>query len=225
MQTQLIIFDKDGVLVDSEPLIKIAQIKAFGSQGAYLTPEWCYSNLHGLRAADVIAAVEAHTGVTIDVTPTLAEFSAIFTSLIDSHLQPTSGIASVLAQLQALNKPFCIGTSGPLPETFHKLKATQLAPYFPNHHVFSGEQVARGKPAPDLFLLAASTMGVPPAACTVVEDAPFGIMAAKAAGMYAIGYMGGGHVAHTQGLTADTLYEAGADLVIHTHEDLLKAIP
>jgi len=225
MRTELIIFDNDGVLVDSEPLIKIAQVKAFGLYGAEITPEWSYVNLHGLRASDVILAVEKHTGVKIPADKMLADFKEILSQLIDEKLEATLGIKDNLEKLAQAKKPVCVATSGPLLETYHKLEATKLAPFFEKNCIFSGEQVPNGKPAPDLMLLAANNMDFAPENCVVIEDAPFGIMAAKAAGMYAIGYMGGGHVQHTEGLSADTLYKAGADIVINHHNELLNVIP
>lgn len=225
MKTKLVIFDNDGVLVDSEPLIKIAQIEAFASQGANITAEWSYVNLHGLRAADVIKAVENHTGVKVDSVACLARFKQVFDELIDSQLQPTPGIALELEKLRGMGVPMAVATSGPLEETYHKLKATGLDDYFGREAIFSGEQVPNGKPAPDLFLFAAKNMGFESVDCTVVEDAPFGILGAKAAGMHAIGYMGGGHVRFTHGLNAEALYKAGADIVVESHDALLTVMP
>lgn len=221
---KLVIFDNDGVLVDSEALVKKALIQALATQGAYVTAEWAYKNLQGLRASDVIKVVETHTGVPINAKPCLEVFYAMFSELIDRHLKPTEHIKEALARLAERRIPVCVATSGTLAETYHKLAVTKLESYFPRPHIFSGEQVARGKPAPDLFLLAAKNMGFAPADCVVVEDAPFGVQGAKAAGMKAVGYTG----TTGAGLSADDLAvrlaQGGAEAVISSHTHLLETL-
>jgi beta-phosphoglucomutase-like phosphatase (HAD superfamily) len=147
----LIIFDNDGVLVDSEPLIKIAQVKAFGAQGAHITAEWSYANLHGLRAADVVRKVSDYTGVELDAEKGLADFKVHVSKLFKEQLKPTPYIIEAIQAIHALDIPTCIATSGPLEETYLKLDVCGLSPYFPTSRIFiccptlwSGAQGLRG---------------------------------------------------------------------------------
>ncbi len=117
MKTKLVIFDNDGVLVDSESLIKQAQVAAFACCGAHITPEWSYKNLQGLRAADVVATVSRYTGVEVNAEVCLAQFKQIIWQLFKDQLKPVANINLPLAALRDNQVPVCMATSGPLAET------------------------------------------------------------------------------------------------------------
>ena len=116
-----------------------------------------------------------------------------------------------------------IGTGGSLLRLATTLRLSGLAPYFTDRG-FSADQVAQGKPAPDLFLLAAREMGVPPEICVVVEDSPHGVKAARAAGMRAIGFTGGTHLDGRREVHADTLRQAGAEEVLADMSHMYAAL-
>mgnify|MGYP000991018694 FL=1 len=104
------------------------------------------------------------------------------------ELRPLAGVAEMLP---ALTLPICVASSGALEKIRCNLALTGLLQYF-EPHLFSAEMVAHGKPAPDLFLFAAASMGLPPERCVVVEDSVAGVQAARAAGMGVLGFCGGG---------------------------------
>ena len=132
------------------------------------------------------------------------------------ELAPVPGIARALAQLDG---PRCVASSSDPARIRMTLELTGLAGFF-GDHIFSGAEVANGKPAPDLFLHAAKTMGAPPAECVVVEDSVQGVRAGVAAAMPVIGFTGG---AHAYPGFADTLRAAGAATII-AHMDELPAV-
>ena len=200
-RTDLFIFDCDGVLVDSEVLSVRAYVRAYARHGLTIMPE-DVARCFGMKQADIFAKIAGDTGKDYP----LAHAGDLWTeirALLETELQPVPGIASFVASLAT---PKCVASSS-LPERIAlSLSLTGLADQF-GEAVFSSSMVKHGKPAPDLFLLAASRMGVEPEACTVFEDSIFGIMAARAAGMRAIGFTGGGHVSDDH---AERLREAGA---------------
>jgi beta-phosphoglucomutase-like phosphatase (HAD superfamily) len=104
-------------------------------------------------------------------------------------LEPVAGAAEAVRRVKAAGLKVCVASQGALSKTRLSLALTGLDHLFPEHVRFSAHSVANGKPAPDLFLHAARTIGVEPAACAVVEDTPSGVQAAVAAGMRAIGYI------------------------------------
>ena len=135
---------------------------------------------------------------------------------IPNELLPVDGVADVLA---ALEMPFAVASSSSVHKLRLSLDTCALTRFF-DGHIYSAEQVARGKPAPDVFLLAASQIGSDPADTVVVEDSPAGITAARRAGMRAIGFAGGSHCLPSH---ADRLIAAGAVRVVHHMRDLPAA--
>ncbi|TIW82117.1 MAG: HAD family phosphatase, partial [Mesorhizobium sp.] len=126
--------------------------------------------------------------------------------LFSQELKPTPGIA---AFLETLDGDRCVASSSSVERINHSLAITGLARFF-GDAIYSSSMVKNGKPAPDIFLFAAAAMGASPADCIVIEDSPFGIQGAVAAGMTAVGYTGGGH---TYAEHAARLMAAGADFV------------
>jgi HAD superfamily hydrolase (TIGR01509 family) len=184
----VVIFDCNGVLVDSEPLAAAVAAKVFARAGFALTPDTVTRYFLGRRPADMLDAVEATTRRRLP-----ANFGATLANetlkALRADLRAMSHAAYALSWLRG---PKCVASSSPIERVRLSLDLAGLTRFFePN--LFSASQVANGKPAPDLFLLAASRMQAAPRDCIVVEDSPVGITAAVSAGMTAIGFVGGSH--------------------------------
>jgi len=210
-----IIFDCDGVLVDSEVIAVEIEMSALAELGIVFDSADYKARFLGATSAAYFAALDqAHRD--LHGRPLDPGFE---NRLIDrrrlafeDRLEPIPGIARLLA---GSSWPRAVGSSASDYGLRRRLSITGLAKYF-GGHVYSADLVARGKPAPDLFLHVADRLGRPPADCLVVEDSRNGILAAKAAGMQAIGFIGG---AHCDPGDHATLVEAGAAAVIgHMNE-------
>jgi HAD superfamily hydrolase (TIGR01509 family) len=180
----LVIFDNDGVLVDSEPAANRILADLLTGYGRPTTYEDAVAEHLGTSLARVRATVEAAgTPVPADFED---EYHRRLFAAFDGGLAAVPGVAEALGTLGA---PICVASSGSHERIRRALRAVGLAGRF-DGRVFSAEDVARGKPAPDLFLHAARSLGASPARCAVVEDSPLGVEAAIAAGMTAFGYAG-----------------------------------
>jgi HAD superfamily hydrolase (TIGR01509 family) len=201
----LLIFDCDGVLIDSELLACQAVANCVVAFGIAMTAEEIVDRYLGISLPAMLTDLEVHLGCTLpaDFADTLRQRVA---AAFEAELRPMPGID---AALQMLPHPRCVASSSAPERLRHSLRLTGLLPHF-DPHIFSATQVARGKPAPDLFLFAAQRMQAPPAACVVIEDSVPGVLAATAACMRAIGFAGGSHCrpGHTERLRA-----AGASAV------------
>ncbi len=202
----MIIFDCNGVLVDSEPIAAVVAAQEFHRVGIRITPEVVARFFTGRRPADMFAEVEAATGQTLP-----ANFPEIVSQAIlrrfRTELRPTAHVKHALTWIRGLK---CVASSSSLDRVRLSLETAGIMQFFePN--LFSASQVAHGKPAPDLFLHAARTMNVMPRDCIVVEDSPAGVAAAYAAGMRPIGFVGGSHANPHLGTQ---LTQAGAQAVI-----------
>lgn len=200
-----IIFDCDGVLVNTEILSAQAYRNVYARHGLTITPE-AFLRMIGLKQADILSQLRGTEGGLLPPEGD-AQLTVEVLELIREHVQPTAGIADVL---EGLVLPFCVASSSDIPRIRLSLGTAGLIDYFEGR-ILSSSMVKNGKPAPDLFLLAAETLGAEPAECMVFEDSVAGITAAKAAGMFAIGYIGGGHVPPSH---REVLLAAGADVVI-----------
>lgn len=191
----LIIFDCDGVLIDSELLSAEVLIDLLATDGVVIDFDHVRRNFLGRSFPTVARHIREELGH--DLAP---DFEALYRARLlkrfETELRPMPGIAPVLAMLGARGVPVCVATSSSPPRVARSLEIVGLAPALP--HVFTASQVARGKPAPDLFLFAAETMGAAPARCLVIEDSLPGLEAAQAAGMSAVRYTGGSHLARAQ---------------------------
>lgn len=180
---QLIIFDCDGVLVDSEPLVAQILIDMLAEHGLHWRLEDVFANIVGQSLEKTLHVAEGILGKKLP-----AGFADTFRSrsraLLAEKVQAVPGIAEVL---DGLTLPYCVASSGRFEKMRVTLGTTGLLPRF-ERKMFSATQVAAPKPAPDVFLLAAAQMGVPPAHCLVVEDSPSGVRAALAAGMTVFAY-------------------------------------
>lgn len=185
---RLVIFDCDGVLVDSEPIASRLLAEALTELGFPLTQQQVLERYTGISMRAVLAKIEAEWG-----QPLPADFAAQMRerdyAVFRRELRPVPGVPETLAQLTDAK---CVASSGTPEKMALTLGVTGLMPHFAPH-VFSATMVERGKPAPDLFLHAARAMGADPQACVVVEDSVAGIRAGLAAGMRVLGFAGGGH--------------------------------
>ena len=210
----LTIFDCDGVLVDSE-LIALAELsRMMGAFGVPMSVAACQDAFMGLHNADIIAAIETRIGRALPAD----EGSRMRLRMIERMKHELKPVAGVAATLRRLGGARCVASSSDRERIALTLRLTGLDGFF-GDHLFSGTEVARGKPAPDLFLLAAETMGFAPTDCVVVEDAVAGVRAGIAAGMRVIGFTGG---SHTNAGHAARLREAGASSII-VHMSALPA--
>ncbi|MER8981595.1 HAD family phosphatase [Mesorhizobium sp. M0870] len=204
-QPRPIIFDCDGVLVDSEPLAARAYERVYEKHGMPGVNTSIIAQCIGMKQSDIIARIKDLTGHQFPAAAD-GDIWAETKVLFSQELKPTPGIAAFLGTLAGDR---CVASSSSVERINHSLAVTGLARFF-GDAIYSSSMVKNGKPAPDIFLFAADKIGANPVDCIVIEDSPFGIQGAVAAGMTAIGYTGGGHTyaEHAARLTA-----AGADFV------------
>jgi HAD superfamily hydrolase (TIGR01509 family) len=188
---ELVIFDCDGVLVDTERLAVRVDVQVLAQLGWVMTEAEVVERFVGLSDATIREAIEAHTGRRL-ADNWEQEFKHLYRS---SFAESLTAVDGVVEALDGITLRTCVASSGTHEKMRFTLGLTGLLERFEGR-MFSVTEVERGKPAPDLFLHAASRMGVAPAACAVVEDSRFGVEAARAAGMRAFGYAGGLTPAH-----------------------------
>jgi HAD superfamily hydrolase (TIGR01509 family) len=198
----LIIFDCDGVLVDSEIISCRAHAATLTRHGYPITEDQVFDRFLGRSMRQATLEVEAELGRSLPDDFHTQVYAEIFQAFATS-LQATPHIVETLA---AITLPVCVASSGPPEKISASLNRVELYGRFAPH-IFSAVQVEHGKPAPDLFLFAADQMKVSPARCLVIEDSVSGIAAALAAGMAVLGYHGGSHCRSGH---AETLRAAGA---------------
>lgn len=181
-----VIFDCDGVLVDSEHLAAPILAETLTELGLPTTPEDVDRDFKGRSWESGLEVIERRRGEP--AWPELRErYRARLFAAFDEQLTAVEGIAEAL---DAIDLPHCVASSGDHERIRRGLDATGLRARFPDEAIFSADDVAHGKPAPDLFLHAAERMGFAPAATVVVEDSPAGVQAGRAAGMTVLGYAG-----------------------------------
>lgn len=211
----LVIFDCDGVLVDSEMIASQVLADAISAVGYPLTGAQCRARFTGKSLASVFEELSA------DVTLPEDFFDSLRARDIAAFEQNLKAIPHINAALDAIDATVCVASSGRMEKIRHSLTLTGLLDRFePN--LFSAEQVANGKPAPDLFLYTAFRMKAEPTACIVIEDSVAGIEAARAAGMWAFGFSGGSHCDADHG---EALRDAGADVVFSDMRELAGMLP
>ncbi|UVK39335.1 HAD family hydrolase [Mesorhizobium sp. AR10] len=188
MTPELVIFDCDGVLVDSEALSVSALLGMIALAGGAVSEDTAYEHFLGKSMKSVREILGRD--FALDITDQhLAAMRVELMRKFRQELKPIPGIEQVLPRLGV---PYCVASSGTLDRIRYALDVTGLLGLL-EPHLFSAGMVARGKPAPDLFLHAASRMGAIPQNCLVVEDSPAGIEAAQAAGMRVFAFTGGSH--------------------------------
>jgi len=210
---QLVIFDCDGVLIDSERIAARTEASLLGELGFPLTVEELLARYVGLSASATRSAIERDFGRRMpDGYEDRIEEETL--KAFERELEAMPGAASALAEIAL---PRCVVSGSSLDRVTGSLELTGLYREFEDR-IFSAQMVSRGKPAPDLMLHAARRMGAAPEACLVVEDSEHGVTAARAAGMHVLGFSGGGHAGEGH---ARTLRGAGA----HATFDDLRALP
>jgi HAD superfamily hydrolase (TIGR01509 family) len=180
----LVIFDCDGVLVDSERLAIRVEAEIVTGLGWSLTESDIVERFVGRSAAHMHQEIERHLGRSIDWD---SEFEARYREVFEAELEPVPGIIEALREIAL---PTCVASSGSHDRMRFILGKTELLDEF-RGRIFSVDDVENGKPAPDIFLHAAKEMGASPARCAVVEDSASGVSAGLAAGMTVFGYCGG----------------------------------
>lgn len=212
----MIIFDCNGVLVDSERIATAVASEELMRAGFGLTPEVLAHYFTGRRPADMFGAIAQAAGRSLP-----ADFTArVAVATLKRFRQELRATGHVAYALSWLRGPKCVASSSPIDRIRVSLDTTDLLRFF-DPYLFSASDVRNGKPAPDLFLYVAQKMSIEPRDCLVVEDSPVGIAAAVAAGMTAIGFAGGGHA---QGRLAEQLKTAGARSVIFDMRMLKGAV-
>ena len=190
MTIGLVIFDCDGVLVDSEP-ISIAVLRGvLARDGVSISEAEAYERFLGKSMATIAQAIETDFGLAV-TSEHLDEIRADLFHRFEAELQPVPGIRQTLSQLSIRR---CVASSSQPDRIRFSLRLTGLLELL-EPHIYSATMVKRGKPFPDLFLHAASDMGVEPANCVVIEDSPPGVMAARSAGMRVLAFTGALHAA------------------------------
>ena len=186
----LLIFDCDGVLVDSEPVSNRVLAETMRDLGLDLTEAECYRLFLGRSFASLKTTLQETFARSLSDAQELAMRERL-NELYKLELQPIEGIIAALGQIDI---PHCVASSSQPERIRFSLELTGLSGYF-GKDVYSATMVKRGKPAPDLFLHAAREMGHAPQDCLVIEDSPAGIEAAHSAGMRAFAFVGGSHAA------------------------------
>lgn len=182
-QARAIIFDCDGTLVDSERIGIEVMAELAGECGAPFDPEMGLREWRGMKMAETVALIEAHTGVTLP-EHFVPEFRRRSADAFRTRLLPIEGAHELLASITV---PFCVASSGPREKIELSLDVTRLRPFF-GDLIFSAYEVGHWKPHPGLFLHAAEALGFAPADCLVVEDSQVGVDAGLNAGMQVVAF-------------------------------------
>ena len=213
---KLVIFDCDGVLVDSEPIINRAHARVLAACGCPITEQDLVERFCGMSDPEMLRIIEREWGRALP-----DDYAARVESAIEHGFRRSlSAIDGVIDVLDRLQPAVCVASSSAPEQLRLKLELTGLLPWFGDNR-FSAAIVARGKPAPDLFLSAAHRLATAPERCLVIEDRPAGIDAAIAAGMTAIGFCGGGHCGPEH---AARLRARGAALIVAEMSELMPTI-
>ena len=202
-QNKLVIFDCDGVLVDSEHLASQTLSTFLQTFNVTLSPEECREKFTGTSLKYVTEAVENTFNISLPY-----HFEELIRQqdqiVFQQHLKPINGVQNVL---ETISQPVCVASSGSLKKITTSLQLCGLFGLL-HPYLFSASMVKNGKPAPDLFLHAANQMDFLSEDCIVIEDSPVGVLAAKRAGMKVYGFCGGSHCSPHH---AELLKEQGAD--------------
>jgi HAD superfamily hydrolase (TIGR01509 family) len=205
----LVIFDCDGVLVDSEPISNGVLAQMLSEEGLAMSMPQARATFQGMRLDGVLAEAQRRLGRSLpaDWIPRYEQRRGVE---FRARLRPVEGAAETVQRVVDAGIAVCVASQGKVEKTTLSLRLTGLDRLFAGDSLFSAHSVKEGKPAPDLFLHAAATMGAVPDRCAVVEDTPSGVLAAVRAGMRVLG------------LAADSdeqaLRAAGAEVIDSLHE-------
>lgn len=194
MTYDLLIWDCDGCLIDSEWIGNAVEAEALTEAGYPITTEQMIERFCGVSVSECFQQIEAEIGHDLRSHPALLGQDDKLRRAFERDLKPITGIHDTLMRLESMYPALkmCIASGSSMSRLEHTLTLTDLHDCFAGKY-FSAEDVAKGKPAPDIFLKAAHQMGVDPHNCLVIEDSPFGINAAHAAQMRVLGFTGGTH--------------------------------
>ncbi|TYK67048.1 HAD family hydrolase [Colwellia echini] len=213
---ELIIFDCDGVLIDSEIISATVLIKQLLPLGINI--DIAYIQQHFLGCSFATVKEKLYQAFDIKLADSFEQdYRTALLNEFDTSLQTTKGIKDLLAQLSIT---FCLATSSSLQRTTKALSIVGLTEFFTNT-IFTAEEVKHGKPAPDLFLHAAKIMQVEARNCLVIEDSMAGVSAAISAGMQVIHYQGGLHMAEETRKIVTTKYP---EVVVMQHWDEFETL-
>ncbi len=211
-QPKLVIFDCDGVLVDSEPISVQVLCRVIAEAGGRVDEATAYERFLGRSMSSTREILLSDFG--IDITEMHLEFMrAELNRRFEAELRPIPGIHQALSSLHCAR---CVASSSKPQRIRTSLRVTGLLALL-EPHLYSATMVKRGKPAPDLFIHAAAQMGVDPTDCLVIEDSPAGVTAARAAGMRVFAFTGGSHA--IPGSLKQALAPLGADIIF---DDMLQ---
>lgn len=217
-----VIFDMDGCLVDSEPMALQILSEMMQAEGLAATPDDLRRRFLGVSIQAIVRDISAALGRD-DLPGFARDFENRLLARYPAELRRMPGIEALLDDLAARDIAMAVATGSSVRRLGLTLEVAGLAGRF-GDNVFSADQVRRGKPAPDLFLLAADRLGLPPAACAVMEDSPHGVTGARAAGMRAIGFTGGAHLDGMRDDHARRLRDAGAAAVLRDMAGMARAL-
>lgn len=214
---KLVIFDCDGVLVDSEPISISVLVEAITRAGGTIDMDEAYDRFLGRSLSTIIGMLAKDYGLVAS-DGFLEEMRQELYGRFERELQPIAGIGAAIDQLPMAH---CVASSSQLERIRLCLDVTGILPKLePN--IFSATMVKHGKPAPDLFLYAAEKMKTEPKDCLVIEDSPMGIEAAKAAGMRVFAFTGGAHASNASHLAA--IEKLNPDLTFDAMENLFHLV-
>jgi HAD superfamily hydrolase (TIGR01509 family) len=205
----LVIFDCDGVLVDSEVISNRVLAESLTAEGLPTTLAQSRAAYQGLLLEDIRARAESKLGRALP-EGWVESYERDRNLAFERELEPVSGVASTIERLVATDVDICVASQGRLEKTRLTLTLTGLRGLFADDTLFSAYTVPRGKPHPDLFLHAARERGYAPSECVVIEDSPSGVTAAVAAAMRVLGY--------TADSDEQSLRQAGAETFGAMHE-------
>lgn len=216
-EIELVIFDCDGVLIDSEVISARMLVSELAERGVTITLEYIAKHFLGRSYPVVLAQIREEFGV--DLPPKFeADYRQRLLATFETDLKIMPGVRDVLAQLKS---PYCLATSSSAPRMKRSLEIVGLADVFAQKTTTASE-VAQGKPAPDLFLRAAEKMDVSPDNCLVIEDSNNGVRAGLAAGMEVWRFTGGSHL---KNLKPDSQTEPSAHQTIASFANFFQLRP
>jgi beta-phosphoglucomutase-like phosphatase (HAD superfamily) len=213
--SQLVIFDCDGVLVDSEVISNCVLAEMLTAEGLPTTLAQSRRDYQGMLLADIRSRAEEKLGCALP-GDWLVRYESERDAAFRRELEPVAGAVETVSRITTAGIEVCVASQGKLSKTRVSLALTGLDHLFPETARFSAYSVANGKPAPDVFLHAAASMGVAPARCVVVEDTPSGVTAAFSAQMCAVGYAADSD--------EQALRDAGAAEILHSLDQLPRLL-
>jgi len=213
-QPKLVIFDCDGVLVDSESIANEVGAEWISELGWSMDAAEARARFLGLSDAAMFAVIEERIGRAITADE-IAQNHKRITARFEAELKAIPGVVTVVKDLAARSIPLAVASSGERAKILTNLAKVGLLSYF-GDQISSATEVAEAKPAPDVYLLAAHKAGFAPGECLAIEDSPNGVLAAVRAGMYVIGF--------ARETPASALVDAGAHKIALTMPEILEIL-